>query len=94
MRDLWAGFIQTGQVPDEHNILHEEAGAAAAESAAATARLRALRGGRRRGSKHAWPAFHEGWQESMLRIQAWNVSNVPVDRSEVCAFWDTTRVYR
>lgn len=108
MRGLWAAFIHNEGRSFDPAKEDEKGEVDGGEMATVSAgRRRALR---RRGqqwaeeeggSDHswrrtgdAWPAFHEGRAESMLRFQTWNISMVPADRREVCAFWDTTRVYR
>lgn len=104
MQGLWAAFIHNEERrfdPEEE----DEKGVVDGEMAmVSVGRRRALRqrGQQReegglvedlRRKDDAWPAFHEGREESMLRFQTWNISMVPADRRDVCAFWDTTRVY-
>ncbi len=101
MRGWWSNVIQGGRGPNSHDAM----AAAAAAATATTVRLRtarAVRASRRLGVGEEiegagaafWPAFHAGHGEWMLRLDAGNVTVVKADRQAVCAFWDTTRVYR
>ena len=89
MLAYWTSLMASGRSPNASPV--------SGGDAASAMQRRGLRGGgeERWGKGEAtapyWPPFR-GF--GMLQLDAGNITRVALDRREVCAFWDTTRVYR